>query len=82
MSGDRAPVTAADVRDDNPQMLANHLRALQTEMRSGFELLGTKLLTAIERFGERLDDYSDRLAHLERDVAVLKQSQRRKAGKK
>lgn len=76
------PVTAADVSDDNPRMIANHLRSLQSEMRSGFELITSKLLTAIERLNNRFDDVLDRVSNLERRVAALEKSKRRKAGKK
>ena len=33
------PVTAFDVSDENPNMLANLLRALTAEVRAGFEML-------------------------------------------
>lgn len=36
-SAEYKPVTAADVSDENPLFLANLIRTLTSEMRSGFE---------------------------------------------
>jgi hypothetical protein len=63
------PVTAEDVTDGN--LVAGQLRALQREVRSGFELVTNKLLHAIERIGNRLEDHSDRITALERRVGAL-----------
>ena len=60
------PVAPADVTDE--RLVAGQLRALQNEVRSGFELLATKLLTAIERLGQQHEDLEDRVASVERDV--------------
>lgn len=61
------PVTAADVADENPIAIANHLRALQREVRSGFELITNRLETMMDRFAERQDDHAFRIAQLESD---------------
>lgn len=60
------PVTAFDVSDENPAMIANHMRALQREVRAGFEMVTQKLLTAIERLNNRYDITDDRVTALER----------------
>lgn len=81
---------AFDVSDENPAVIANHLRALQREVRSGFEILGQRVLTAIERIEHRLDVITDRQAlserridDLDRRVASLEAKKRRKpAGRK
>lgn len=54
------------VSDENPAVLANHMRALQREVHAGFEMITQKLLTAIERLTNRFDDMSSRIADLER----------------
>ncbi len=81
---DFQPLTAADVDDENPRMLAGHLRALQREMRDGFESLA-RTLTAFERIESRLDVIIDRQNVLERRqdelelrVAALEAPKRRR----
>jgi hypothetical protein len=71
-------------------MLAGHLRALQREMRSGFELITNKLLTAIERLNNRLDVLVDRQSisdrriddHERRLAALETKAMRRKPAKR
>lgn len=58
-TGEHRPITAFDVSDENPAVLANHMRAIQREMHAGFELLAQKLLTSFERINEKLDDIID-----------------------
>ncbi len=65
------PVTRDDVAEDNPRMIVGELRALQREVRSGFELVMARLLTAIERMSNRQDDQADRISELERRVDAL-----------
>jgi len=65
------PVAAHDVNDDNPAMVANHLRSLQREVRAGFELLGNKLLVTMERMDARQDAFDDQLTMLQRRIAEL-----------
>lgn len=60
------PLDAYDVSDENPAMIANHMRALQREVRAGFEMVTQKLLTAIERLNNRYDITDDRVTALER----------------
>lgn len=82
-------VTAEDVTDG--ALVAGQLRALKTEVHSGFELLTSKLMTGIEKLGQKLDDLGDRVGQLEREqgaidrrVAALEahMSKRRKAREK
>lgn len=87
---------AADLTDENPRVLANHMRAIQREMHSGFELLAQKLLTAINRVNEKLDDLIDwkrevtrwqaetdeRLAALERQPLPTAKVRRRKPARR
>lgn len=68
------PVAPHDVNDENPLMVANHLRALQREVRAGFELLGNKLLVTMERMDARQDAFDDQLLVLQRRVAELEKS--------
>lgn len=63
---ERPPVTAFDVSDENPDVLANLLRAVQREMRSGFEMLREEMR---HLRADRTADY-DRLTDLERYVRV------------
>jgi hypothetical protein len=53
------PVTSADVADESPPMLAGHLRALQREVRDGFESMG-RALSALTRIDAKLDVVIDR----------------------
>ncbi len=59
------PVTARDVTDE--KLVAGQLRALQLEVREGFELMGTRLLTMLERIELKMDVLTDRVTRLERD---------------
>jgi predicted nuclease with TOPRIM domain len=61
------PVTREDVDDEAPAMLANHMRALQREMRDGFDSIG-RALQALSRIEERLVVVIDRQNHLERRI--------------
>ncbi len=54
------PSKTGDNADDNPQVIANHLRALQAEMRSGFEVITQKVLDRLDRFEGKLDVIADR----------------------
>jgi hypothetical protein len=63
--------TVADNAEDNPRVIANQLRALQREMRAGFELLGNKLLVTMERMDQRQDAFGAELAELRRRIAEL-----------
>lgn len=88
MNDEFKPLTAADLADDNPTMIAGHLRTLQREVRSGFELITNKLLVAIERLDNKFSDALDRISQLERDhtdlarrVSALEQPKKRKAKK-
>lgn len=64
-----AVVGPADVADDHAPAIANQLRALQREVRSGFELITTRLETMMDRFAERQEDHAHRIDQLERDRA-------------
>lgn len=61
------PVTADDVTDE--KLVAGQLRELQREVRSGFELITTRLETMMDRFAERQEDHAHRIDQLERDRA-------------
>jgi hypothetical protein len=81
------PVRPSDVADDHPSMVAGHLRALQREMRDGFQSIAMAL-KAFERIDGKLDvvierqNYQDkRLDALEFRIATL-ESQGRKPRKK
>ena len=69
MSGDDdamwKPVAAADVTDD--KLVAGQLRALQREVRDGFDAIA-RSLTAFERIEARLDVLIDRQNVTERRV--------------
>lgn len=41
-------ITATDVADDNPRVIANHLRRLSLEMRTSFELVTERLARIAE----------------------------------
>ncbi len=60
-----APIRPSDVTDE--RLVAGQLRALQAEVRSGFELLTGRLETMMTRFAERQDDHAQRIDQLERD---------------
>lgn len=74
-----------DEADDNPRVIANHVRALQREVRSGFELITQKVLDRLDRFDAKLDVVIDRQNHqemrldaLERRVAALETKPKRR----
>lgn len=65
-------ITATDVADDNPRVIANHLRRLGLEMRTNFELLAERLARiaeTLEHISLRQEDlnneYERRLTALE-----------------
>jgi phage shock protein A len=60
-----SPVTPEDVAEDNPSMLANHIRALQLEVRDG----DARIIRAVERLAERIDPLVERIEELERKVS-------------
>lgn len=62
---DYNPVTPFDVSDDNPQAVSHSVRALQREMRDGFDSLG-RSLAALTRIEERLVVIIDRQNHSDR----------------
>lgn len=74
---DFKPADAFDVSDENPAMLANHMRALQGEMRSGFELLNERLIPMITRIEEKLDDLGVRLTRVEKTQVEQAREQKR-----
>jgi hypothetical protein len=61
---DFKPATVHDTADENPAMIGNHLRALQREVRDGFDSIG-RALTALSRIEERLIVVIDRQNVLE-----------------
>lgn len=84
MSDERTPLTAFDVSDDNPTMIAGHLRALQREVRDGFDSIG-RALVALTRIEARLDVLVDRqnvterrVDDIERRVATLENKPKRR----
>ena len=58
------PVTAADVTDE--KLVAGQLRALQVEVKTGFDIVGTQLKVLTEQLGRRVDDHEHRITNLER----------------
>lgn len=89
MTDDFKPSAAFDVSDENGAMLANHMRALQREVHSGFEMITQKLLTAIDRLNQKLDDLVDWKnevtrwqADTDRRLAALEKAKRRKTARK
>lgn len=59
------PSQPSDHDDDNPSVIAHTVRALQAEVRSGFELITQKVLDRLDRFDGRLDAVIDRQNLLE-----------------
>lgn len=71
------PVTREQVTDE--KLVAGQLRALQNEVRSGFEMLANRILTAVERvestigdLGHRMTHAEDRLEAAENNIAALR----------
>jgi hypothetical protein len=62
---DHKPVRADDVTDE--KLVAGQLRALQVEVRGGFELLTNRLTVMMERFASKQEDHERRIGMLERD---------------
>lgn len=58
------PVTADDVTDE--KLVPGEMRALQREVRAGFQLLESRLTTIMDRFAARQDDHDARIGQLER----------------
>lgn len=73
------PVTAADVTDE--RLLVGEFRAFRNEMRSAFELLVTRLLPAIERIEQRLDDHDRWRRDTDQRLVALESSARKKTRK-
>jgi hypothetical protein len=69
-TGEYQPVTAFDVSDENPSAVANQLRALQREVRDGFDSIG-RALTALSRIEERLIVVIERQNFVERRIDVI-----------
>lgn len=70
MSDEFKPVTAFDVSDENPAAVAGGLRALQREVREGFEAIG-RALTALSRIEERLIVVIERQNFAERRIDTV-----------
>lgn len=62
------PVAREDVTDE--RLVAGHLRALQREVRDGFDAIG-RALTALTRIDERLVVIIDRQNDFERRLTAL-----------
>lgn len=73
------PVTAADVTDE--KLVAGQLRALQREVRDGFESIA-RSLAAFTRIEERLDVIIDRQNDFERRLAALEANRPSRARRK
>jgi hypothetical protein len=71
------PGDAFDVSDENPQVIAEHLRALQREMREGFDLV----MSALGRITKTIEGDHVRDSDIEQRVAALEQP-KRKASRK
>lgn len=70
---DFAPGDSFDVSDENPIFLSNLLRALQREMRAGFEMLREEM-----RHDHRIRETNeDRITDLEQRVAAREQPLRK-----
>lgn len=65
-SSEYVVVKSEDVEDG--RLVAGNLRALQREVRHGFDLVTNKLMTSLERIESKLDDLADRVGRLERDT--------------
>lgn len=65
------PSTAADAAEDNPRVIANQLRALQRDVKAGFERMDVRFETIIEKILVVVDDLSHRVTSLERRVTAL-----------
>lgn len=63
------PLTAADVADENPAVIARRLDALARDVRGGFELLDNRLMTIMERHERRLDRLEEQVTELRRERA-------------
>jgi hypothetical protein len=66
------PSTPAELDDEHPNMVAGHLRALQREVRDGFDSIG-RALVALTRIEERLDVVIDRQNHQDQRLDALEQ---------
>ncbi len=64
---DYVPVTREEVADDHPHMLAGHIRALQSEMRAGFDLLGNRIIEELRSIRQMIDGHEYRLLTIERE---------------
>lgn len=63
------PSTSADVTD--ARLLAGQLRALQRDVKSGFEHMDVHFKTLVERVLTAIEDVMARVTLLERRVATL-----------
>jgi hypothetical protein len=59
-------IQPGDCADDNPTMIAGTVRALQREVRDGFEQFGRAILPALERLDRKMDVLIDRQNVIER----------------
>lgn len=72
-----APVTGADMSDENPFFLANLLRALQREMRDGFESLREEMRRDRKQRELRDEQADYRFTDLEQRIAAQEQPKRK-----
>ena len=83
MSDEYKPVTREDVTD--LALLPKRFDLFATEVRQSFELLTERLIPALTRIEEKLEDFGVRLARLERGhtdhaarIAALEQAAKRR----
>jgi hypothetical protein len=67
------PVDEYELRDDNPKVLAEQMRALQREVRDGFQLV----TDALNRLTKTIEGDHVRDSDIEQRVAALEQPKRK-----
>lgn len=65
------PATMHDVAEDNPRMIVNQLRAVQRDMKAGFDRMDVRFETLLKRALTIIDDIAHRMTSLEQRVTAL-----------
>lgn len=65
------PATMHDVAEDNPRMIVNQLRAVQRDMKAGFDRMDVRFETILKKVLTVVDDLAHRMTTLEQRVAAL-----------
>lgn len=64
----RRVLDAFDVSDENPEVIANHLKALAREVRAGFEMLTEEIKNLRRTIDQRDNNTKDEITAIKRQL--------------